>query len=424
MRVFLILLCIGILCTGAQASNNVEIHFNYPADTIFIGAVNTMEIWIENDIEIEALSLALLMTGDNNQFIWNTSYGSDGVLAVNDALSGFGSAHLNPMFQYDQYLPDSIIMSATSFGSTYPGLAPNSMRACFMLEFTVPSSESPGQIGVDNILGLNAAEWLFSDGVSETTPDYAGCVNLNSYNPDCGALTFPLEFPAIPDAYFTFTPDEGDYPLEVTFTDYTTNNPTQWYWLFGDGGTSSEQNPVHTYNFAGVFFPILIVGNVSGTDTLVSPVPLTVTEPDVPIGLVMTCPEVKNTSAGITDEITFTISNNTDNADDFTFTANDSLGWFLSPTFNQFHLESYATKYITVEILIPEETSYGDQDKLSGSVVSQTNPDLNAGAVCRLMVGDRLCGDVNLDGKVNISDAVIIINYVFNNGPAPCETGK
>lgn len=34
---------------------------------------------------------------------------------------------------------------------------------------------------------------------------------------------------------------------------------------------------------------------------------------------------------------------------------------------------------------------------------------------------ERLCGDINLDGGVNIGDAVFLINYIFNGGPAPCE---
>ena len=39
--------------------------------------------------------------------------------------------------------------------------------------------------------------------------------------------------------------------------------------------------------------------------------------------------------------------------------------------------------------------------------------------------GTYLCGDVNADNKVNVSDAVYIINYVFSGGsaPVPLESG-
>lgn len=31
------------------------------------------------------------------------------------------------------------------------------------------------------------------------------------------------------------------------FVDSSTNSPVSWYWLFGDGGQSTVQNPYHTY---------------------------------------------------------------------------------------------------------------------------------------------------------------------------------
>jgi PKD repeat protein len=31
------------------------------------------------------------------------------------------------------------------------------------------------------------------------------------------------------------------------FTDTSTNTPTSWLWNFGDGNTTTEQNPAHPY---------------------------------------------------------------------------------------------------------------------------------------------------------------------------------
>lgn len=39
----------------------------------------------------------------------------------------------------------------------------------------------------------------------------------------------------------------GEVPLEVQFHDISTGNPTGWWWDFGDGDTSYEQHPAHTY---------------------------------------------------------------------------------------------------------------------------------------------------------------------------------
>jgi agmatine deiminase len=55
----------------------------------------------------------------------------------------------------------------------------------------------------------------------------------------------------------------------VQFTDLSTNNPTSWYWTF-EGGTpaaSTAQNPVVTYNTAGIYDVSLTVTNSAGSDT-------------------------------------------------------------------------------------------------------------------------------------------------------------
>ncbi len=54
-----------------------------------------------------------------------------------------------------------------------------------------------------------------------------------------------------PVANFSGTPTSGAYPLAVSFSDSSTNTPTSWSWSFGDGGTSTAQNPSHTYASAG-----------------------------------------------------------------------------------------------------------------------------------------------------------------------------
>jgi uncharacterized protein (TIGR02145 family) len=53
----------------------------------------------------------------------------------------------------------------------------------------------------------------------------------------------------------------------VQFTDLSTNSPTSWNWNFGDGGTSSDQNPTHPYSQAGDYTITLSVTNNFGSDT-------------------------------------------------------------------------------------------------------------------------------------------------------------
>jgi PKD repeat protein len=49
--------------------------------------------------------------------------------------------------------------------------------------------------------------------------------------------------------------------------DQSSNGPTSWSWDFGDGGTSTVQNPQHTYNAAGTYTVALTATNQYGSDT-------------------------------------------------------------------------------------------------------------------------------------------------------------
>ncbi|MDY0216511.1 MAG: FISUMP domain-containing protein [Bacteroidales bacterium] len=48
---------------------------------------------------------------------------------------------------------------------------------------------------------------------------------------------------------------------EFAFTDLSAINANTWHWDFGDGNTSSLQNPTHTYQTEGVFTVSLTAGN-------------------------------------------------------------------------------------------------------------------------------------------------------------------
>lgn len=56
-------------------------------------------------------------------------------------------------------------------------------------------------------------------------------------------------------------PHVGDM---VRFKDYSTGNPISWLWEFGDGGSSTLQNPTHVYNTAGTFELSLTITDAQG----------------------------------------------------------------------------------------------------------------------------------------------------------------
>jgi len=66
-----------------------------------------------------------------------------------------------------------------------------------------------------------------------------------------------------PIAAFTATASE----LDVVFADTTANDPTSWQWDFGDGTSSTAQNPSKTYATAGNYTVTLIASNDAGTSS-------------------------------------------------------------------------------------------------------------------------------------------------------------
>jgi PKD repeat protein len=81
-------------------------------------------------------------------------------------------------------------------------------------------------------------------------------------------------------ADFSGTPTSGDKPLDVSFTDESTGGPvTEWSWDFGDGGSSTEQNPSHTYTVAGTYTVALTVTGPGGSDAETKVDYITVNEP-------------------------------------------------------------------------------------------------------------------------------------------------
>lgn len=51
------------------------------------------------------------------------------------------------------------------------------------------------------------------------------------------------------------------------FTDASTG-ATSWYWTFGEGGSSSQQNPIYNYSIPGSFNVTLVVGDAGVYDTI------------------------------------------------------------------------------------------------------------------------------------------------------------
>ena len=83
---------------------------------------------------------------------------------------------------------------------------------------------------------------------------------------DSRSITIPVRRPPKPIARFRAEPKSGPAPLTVRFTNLS-ENFTSSFWEFGDGATSTETNPVHTYRRAGEYTVTLTVRGPGGEDS-------------------------------------------------------------------------------------------------------------------------------------------------------------
>ncbi|MCG8606284.1 PKD domain-containing protein, partial [bacterium] len=116
----------------------------------------------------------------------------------------------------------------------------------------------------------------------------------------CDAGAFELQCTE-PDGDWSFTTSE----LTATFTDQTTGTgPFFWLWDFGDGNTSTQQNPSHTYAAPGAYLVCLTATNACGSDSTCATVTVNFIPPSFSKSFVPDEIELGDTST-----LTFTIDN-------------------------------------------------------------------------------------------------------------------
>jgi len=110
------------------------------------------------------------------------------------------------------------------------------------------------------------------------------------FDDDAGSGSGSLYFLALNDgtfvppvAKFTFTPKRGKAPLDVQFTDGSTGSMSAWDWDFGDGTTSTERNPRHTYLATGLKSVTLTVRGQAGSAQRIQANIIKVDPPAVPL---------------------------------------------------------------------------------------------------------------------------------------------
>jgi PKD repeat protein len=283
--------------TGASAQHVYDTNGIYTA-TLMVSdqdgneAVDTVEIRIHSEGTNPVASLSASSTqvdpGENVTFSSSGSRDSDGgTLYLNwdfgDPASGAGnrSASASPSHVFAAEGTYTVRLTVTDDEGSQDG--ETTVITVGSGSASAPEAAFSGALASGNPLRLDFQDqstgdvttwaWDFGDGGSSTlqSPSHtygaAGSymVALTVQGPGgSDSVTQEFQVGSVVSAFAVMASQTN--PLQLLFSDESTGNVTAWAWDFGDGGSSSVQNPVHLYAAEGQYTVLLTVTGPNGSD--------------------------------------------------------------------------------------------------------------------------------------------------------------
>ncbi len=209
-----------------------------------------------------------------------------------------------PLFPSPTPLPVSIMILAPTFGNIVAGNVqvlgsaihpqflqyqleygpdPNQSNLWFPVAGAVTSPRINELLGIWNTSAVQDARYqlrlrvFLRDGIVLTT--VVG--NITVQNRVSTPVPTPTQNIPRPVAAFTQDRTTGDAPLRVQFTNQSIGSITGVTWSFGDGNSSQQVNPIHTFNAPGRYTVTLTVNGPGGSSNVSREID--VTSPSAPV---------------------------------------------------------------------------------------------------------------------------------------------
>ena len=365
-------------------------------------------------------------------FTFTTSGSHPVTLTVTDDEGAIGTASVTIVVDPEPNLPPTAVATNTS---------PKTGKAPLAVSFSSAGSH-------DNDAGtIETYEWTFSDGGSSTSP------SLSHTFADPGTYTATLKVTddeggidtatitdivvvanQAPTANAGATPLVADVDQDIAFSSAGSEDSDgtieSYAWTFGDGDTSTDENPTHAYADPGTYTATLIVTDDSG-DTATASVTVTVVLNEAPTAVANATPQtgprplnVAFSSAASTDDGTIETFAWTFGDGDTSTEANpshayDAGTWSATLTVTD---DGGKSDTATVEITVVIDD---DADGVSPpSDCDDSNPTVNPGAADTL---DASGVDNNCDGADGVAAATAFVAVGGSDAgdctvAAPCAT--
>ncbi|KKH48881.1 N-acetylmuramoyl-L-alanine amidase [Methanosarcina sp. 1.H.A.2.2] len=263
----------------APVINSVDL---YPANPT-PGSVIAVTVNATDDVgvnSVKANDISLLNQGGN---LWTGDITAlEGTHSVNvSAVDEAGNIAWDNSISYTALKPGNLPPSSINLQST---------KGTTWINWTWTNPTDPDffyyEIYLDGVFQTNtSAEYFNSTGLEPETSYTIGMrtVDINGNISQIWAnetvitkkeFVLGIEFPV---ANFNTNVSGGHTPLSVQFNDRS-ENAFSLNWSFGDGTSSTEKNPIHTYSTAGVYTVKLTVSNENGIDSKLATINVLETE--------------------------------------------------------------------------------------------------------------------------------------------------
>jgi PKD repeat protein len=205
---------------------------------------------------------------DGDTYLWHFGDGDTSVLEFPTHLYMFAGNYLATLFATNDCGTDTFSLDINVGGLPGAGIDFTTSEVCLPeeVQFFNASSGTP-----------TAFQWIFEGGTPSSSTDENPLITYtnpgfydvtliveNAIGTDTLYLPHLITVVAQPLAMFSYSP----IGLSIEFNNES-SHAEDYSWDFGDGNTSTQSNPIHTYSVSGIYDVTLISSNICGSDTTI-----------------------------------------------------------------------------------------------------------------------------------------------------------